>query len=179
MKNGLIVILIILDMFLCYLLWESNHNEAEFEGKTLDCSTALDFAYSSFYSFNLSDIEEVLVDYSLHDVLVQEDACYLFIPKNPCDVCISRQLEYIETVVPETVHFVIISPEHRWKQIRASLGMEYAKDVISYNPDCIELRNSLFDGYIVFFSIKDKRVNSFHIANPNYPKATIFYLNNL
>ena len=178
----LIVILIAIDIFLCFLLIRQHR---EYERKIYDIQAEKIFYADALkgmaeFHANIGTLELAaeLDSLGLIDEVRKKNAIGLFIPPHPCESCMEKELDLLFHFYQESGHnILLISSSHRNRDLQALFGLNAEKIVIlSYEIERMKyLPLKQYDG-LVYFIIDKGSIEDVFVANKNVVDASAQYL---
>lgn len=181
MHNKAIIIffLIALNLCLCVLVFVENRQVQQTRDININLQNeseskynALEFAYSSLL---FRDNDRLLNDLRCLNLIrmLKSNELYLFIPKNPCDVCLNNELDFI---MGQEIGITLLAPDYRGKSLRARFNTAKGIRVETYISDSIELEKTVAEeDNLIYFTVKDNIIIDYYPVNKYYPVVRQVY----
>ena len=152
------------------------------QSQTEALENALYYAYSSFFTLDKTDLYAKLLHLGITRESLRDDQVFLFIPKNPCDVCLNTQITLLEKEYIDDDHtLTLFSPHYLRKNILAKFGENIGKiSFIGYDPDQFTMNSDgHVDDTIILFHTFNNDIDKFYAVNKTFGKATEIFLSSL
>lgn len=176
----IIIVLLILDAFLCAFVLQTAKFNRQTDQLIPRMKNAIQYAYTSFYQYSPQTLVLVLNDYQTASILTKDNDCFLFIPKDYCDACLSYQLQLIKEFFSAShKSLCIIAPDKLKKVITSVLSNSVSLDLVTYDAELPTIDSSLYNESIAFFQVSGHEVRNIFIVNKLYGDATAIYFNAL